>query len=236
MTVQPIDFGKFDPAFVVEQELFAEAKSAGFDTFQLFRDSEVDFSLGRFGSSSSASFAATSPSHVFIHVREGGLTLRSGGQELALETGQVAIIRQQSSIEWAQGANTWVDFCSFVDADAAGGGPLMALSSDVALDPSAPSPKDMLLSDVPTQSGKALFSDSSGRFKAGVWESTPYHRKTIPFPRHEFMCLLEGEVTLTPPDGEGFTFRKGDVFLIPRGWVADWNATSFLKKFYCTFT
>jgi uncharacterized cupin superfamily protein len=236
MTVKAINFAKFDISSSVERELFPNAKDAGFQALELFKAPEANFSLGQFGASSSASFAAIAPSHVFIHVREGTLSLQSGAQAVELAPGQAGVIRQNCSITWTQREGARVDFCSFVDDESTEGSAFTPLPDDTALEPSAPSSKDLLVSGEPTQSGKVLFADSSSRFKAGIWASTPYHRKTIPFPRNEFMHLLDGEVTFITPNGEIFTFGQGDTFFVPRGWVADWNSTSFIRKFYCTFT
>ena len=66
-----------------------------------------------------------------------------------------------------------------------------------------------------------------------MWSSTPYHRKTIPFPRHELMHILEGEVTITE---EGFapqTFKAGDSFFVPMGTRSDWKTTRYIRKIYC---
>jgi uncharacterized cupin superfamily protein len=96
----------------------------------------------------------------------------------------------------------------------------------------SPSP-DVLLSSVPTQHAREYFEDLSGQWTVGIWDSTPYHRKTINFPRHELMHILEGEVTITE---EGFapqTFKAGDSFFVPMGTRCDWHTTRYIRKIYC---
>jgi len=44
-----------------------------------------------------------------------------------------------------------------------------------------------------------------------------------PFPYDEFVQVLEGEVTLTNVDGESATYRQGDTFLVPKGWIGTWD-------------
>lgn len=44
-----------------------------------------------------------------------------------------------------------------------------------------------------------------------------------PFPYDEFVQVLEGEVTLTNIDGEAATYKQGDTFLVPKGWMGTWD-------------
>ena len=40
-----------------------------------------------------------------------------------------------------------------------------------------------------------------------------------PSPYDEFVLVLEGQVTLTSTDGEKQTYKTGETFLVPKGWV-----------------
>lgn len=44
-----------------------------------------------------------------------------------------------------------------------------------------------------------------------------------PFPYDEFVLVLEGEVTLTNVDGGTATYKEGDTFLVPKGWLGTWD-------------
>jgi uncharacterized cupin superfamily protein len=44
-----------------------------------------------------------------------------------------------------------------------------------------------------------------------------------PFPYDEFVLVLEGEVTLTNLDGGTATYKEGDTFLVPKGWMGTWD-------------
>jgi uncharacterized cupin superfamily protein len=44
-----------------------------------------------------------------------------------------------------------------------------------------------------------------------------------PFPYGEFVLVLEGEVTLTNADGGTATYKEGDTFLVPKGWLGTWD-------------
>jgi uncharacterized cupin superfamily protein len=44
-----------------------------------------------------------------------------------------------------------------------------------------------------------------------------------PFPYDEFVLVLEGEVTLTNVDGGAQTYKQGETFLVPKGWMGTWD-------------
>lgn len=102
----------------------------------------------------------------------------------------------------------------------------------IALSPSAGPKPEMLLSGAPTQRGHEFFEDRTGKLSVGVWDSTAYHRKPVPFPRHELMCLLEGSVTVTGPSGRAQTFKAGESFFIPHGAVTDFRTDGYVHKIY----
>jgi uncharacterized cupin superfamily protein len=54
----------------------------------------------------------------------------------------------------------------------------------------------------------------------------------IPFPWHEMVRLLEGEVKITEADGAVHLFKAGDAFFIPKGTICKWQTNGYLKKFY----
>lgn len=102
----------------------------------------------------------------------------------------------------------------------------------IALSPS-PGPKpETLLAGAPRQQGRDVFEDRDGRFSVGIWSSTAYHRRAVPFPRHELMCLLEGRVSITGPSGRTQTFEAGDSFLVPFGAVTDFRTDGDVRKIY----
>lgn len=102
----------------------------------------------------------------------------------------------------------------------------------VALTPSAGPKPEMLLSGAPVQRGHEVFEDRTGKLSVGVWDSTAYHRKAVPFPRHELMCLLQGSVSVTGPSGRTQTFKAGESFFVPYGAVTDFRTDGYVHKIY----
>ena len=88
-----------------------------------------------------------------------------------------------------------------------------------------------LLNGVPMGRDHAYFTRPEARLRAGIWRCGPYTEHYDDYPVDEFMIVLEGEVTL---EGEGFrdTYRKGDAFLVPKGFRGTWHQPGSLLKYY----
>lgn len=72
--------------------------------------------------------------------------------------------------------------------------------------------------------------DTSG-VRSGIWRAEPYTDFYEDYPCDEFMVVLEGSVTLEN-DGFSETYRKGDAFLVPKGFCGYWKQTEPMLKFY----
>ena len=67
-------------------------------------------------------------------------------------------------------------------------------------------PADRLLAGNPEQTARNYFSDSSGRFFAGVWESTP-GRWRVRYTENEFCHLTRGRVRIEDACGRQWTLQ-----------------------------
>ena len=90
----------------------------------------------------------------------------------------------------------------------------------------------VIVGDKPLQHDNILFTNDTGNMYVGMWDSTAFDSEMRPFPWHEMVRLLEGEVTITEADGSVHLFKAGDAFFIPMGAVCQWQATGYVKKFY----
>lgn len=77
----------------------------------------------------------------------------------------------------------------------------------------------------------AYFHRETLGIRAGIWRAEPYTDFYESYPCDEFMVVLEGSVTL---EGDGFaeTYRKGDAFLVPKGFRGNWKQTEPMLKYY----
>jgi hypothetical protein len=176
----------------------------------------------------------------FIILLEGEVTLIEANRRTTYKAGESFIIPKGLPCQWHQDGYVRKFFVIFDDASG------LTPENPAALAPLRPDPRadlapsagpapELLLSGAPQQRDKRYYADLTGQWTVGVWSSTPYHRKTIPFPRHELMHILEGEVTITEDGQPPRTFKAGDTFVVPMGTLCDWKSTVDVRKFYCIF-
>ena len=70
-----------------------------------------------------------------------------------------------------------------------------------------------------------------GVFDWPIWEK---EASTFPwtYESEETCYILEGEVIVTPDDGEPMTFTRGDLITFPKGMSCTWDIRSPIKKHY----
>ena len=70
------------------------------------------------------------------------------------------------------------------------------------------------------------------QYRAGTWDSTPYHRVIRPHRLNEFMYLLEGGVRFASPDGSVLSTSAGDALFVPQGARVGWESSERVAKIY----
>ena len=93
---------------------------------------------------------------------------------------------------------------------------------------------DRVLSGAPEQTTRNFFNDSTGQFFAGIWESTP-GRWRVRYTENEFCHITRGAVRIESDAGYSRTFRAGDSFVVPAGFVGVWHVTEPTSKLYVIF-
>ncbi len=170
---------------------------------------------------------------------EGEVTIRQeNGPTVTVRAGQRFFIPKGLRLQWQQRGRVRKYFVIFdgpADAGLAGVPPSLIVDPAIGLAPSTPPPADSLIGPVPVQQGKAVFADTTGQWTVGVWETGPYHRRMVPFPRYELMHVLEGGVTIRDEAGGVEVYGPGDTFFIAKGMVGDFEVTDRLRKVYCIF-
>jgi len=89
--------------------------------------------------------------------------------------------------------------------------------------------------EAPLQHDNIAFTNDAGNMFVGMWDSTAFESEMRPFPCHEFVQLLEGEITITQGDGITHQFGAGDAFLVPEGTLCSWKTSGYVKKIYSIF-
>jgi uncharacterized protein len=93
---------------------------------------------------------------------------------------------------------------------------------------------DFLLAGDPQTTTRNYFSDSGGRFFAGVWESTP-GRWRVRYTENEFCHITRGRVRIEDGAGNHWSFGPGASFVIPTGFSGVWNVIEPLSKLYVIY-
>lgn len=78
------------------------------------------------------------------------------------------------------------------------------------------------------------YSDATGRFFAGVWESEPGAWR-VNYSEEEYCRILAGRSRLTATDGTVTEVQAGDEFVIPRGYEGVWEVLVCTRKSYVIF-
>jgi uncharacterized cupin superfamily protein len=209
-------FGKDDP-FAREREIAWE----GPDSMIAGR---VDFS----GELDVASF----PHIETIVVVEGELSLRVAGAPPLVIGSQAGVVIGCGTAVRIQARSR----VRFVSCAAACHGPtnpgLTLLRADADFKPSAGPLAEALLGPAPECRSDNVFADERAQYRAGTWDSTPYHRGVRPHRLNEFMHLLAGSVRFAGLDGSVLSAGAGDALFVPQGAPIGWESSDRVAKFY----
>jgi uncharacterized cupin superfamily protein len=106
------------------------------------------------------------------------------------------------------------------------------LRADADFKQSAPPPADALLGPIPECRSDNVFTEEQTQYRAGTWDSTPYHRVIRPHRVNEFMHLLAGSVRFASPDGSVLSAGTGDALFVPKDAPIGWESSDRVAKFY----
>lgn len=95
-------------------------------------------------------------------------------------------------------------------------------------------PPDRLLSGAPEHTARNYFSDATGQFFAGIWESTP-GKWRVRYTENEFCHITRGSVRIDDGRGHQWAFKSGDSFVIPAGFAGTWQVLEPTAKLYVIF-
>lgn len=167
-----------------------------------------------------------------IVVAEGELTLTAdGAAPLVLGPQGGAIIGRGTALRILAGSRVRFSFCAAACDKPTKRG-LFPLRADADFKPSATLPAEVLLGPPPQCRSDNVFTDDAAEYRAGTWDSTPYHRIVRPHRVNEFMHLLAGSVRFAAPDGSVLSAGAGDALFVPQGASVGWESSDRVAKFY----
>src|SRR4051812_8015507 len=93
---------------------------------------------------------------------------------------------------------------------------------------------ERLLAGNPEHIARNFYSDPTGQFFAGVWESSP-GKWRVRYTETEFCHITRGSVYIEDEHGAASTFHVGDSFLVPAGFCGTWQVLEPTEKLYVIF-
>lgn len=167
-----------------------------------------------------------------IVVVEGELTLTAAGAApLVLGPQAGAVIGCGTALRIETGSRVRFLFCAAACETPTKSG-LIPLRADADFKPSTPPPAETLLGPAPQCRSDNVFTEDDAQYRAGSWESTPYHRVVRPHRMNEFMHILAGSVRFASPDGSVLSVGTGDTLFVPQGAPIGWESSDRVAKFY----
>jgi uncharacterized cupin superfamily protein len=167
-----------------------------------------------------------------IVVAQGELTLTAAGAApLVLGPQAGAVIGCGTTLRIHGASRVRFSFCAAACDKPTKHG-LVPLRADADFKPSATLPPEALLGPAPECRSDNVFTEESAEYRAGTWDSTPYHRIVRPHRQNEFMHLVAGSVRFAAPDGSVLSANTGDALFVPKGASIGWESSDRVAKFF----
>ena len=207
-----------------------------------YEDEELGLTVGVWTTTSMQEAFGPYPGDEFMSIIEGQVSMIDAhGDETLVKAGETFCIRNAIPISWKQVGFLRKFYMTYADprgavpeiASADGGviilDPVALAAGMEVMDTTEPL---VIVGDKPLQHDNLFFTNDGGNLYIGMWDSTTLDSEMRPFPWHEMVQLLEGEVLITEADGSCHRFVVGDVFFIPMGTVCRWQISGYVKKLY----
>lgn len=208
-----------------------------------YDDKELGMSVGVWTTSPMQEAFGPYPGDEFIWLLEGGFKMVDGDNKVlgTYQQGECVYFRNAAPVSWVQQEPLRKFYLTYLNPKRAVPTGVSVEDAVKAVDPSI-TPDQMTVleatdpfiikGDKPTQRDYNYFSNDSEDMFVGMWDSTPFESEMAPFPCHEFVRLLEGEIVITEEKGREQSFKQDDTFFVPKGTVCSWKTTGYVKKYY----
>jgi uncharacterized cupin superfamily protein len=207
-----------------------------------FEDEELGLTVGVWTTTSMQEAFGPYPGDEFMSILEGQVSMvDADGSETLVKAGETFCIRNAIPVSWKQVGFLRKFYMTYTNSRApvaeiasADGGvkildPAVLAATMETMETTEPF---VIVGDKPVQHDNLFFTNDAGNLYIGMWDSTALDSEVRPFPCHEMVQLLEGEVLITEADGSRHQFVAGDAFFIPKGTVCKWQIGAYVKKFY----
>ncbi len=179
------------------------------------------------------------PGDEFIVVLDGKFEmLDANGQGVPAEKGQLVAFRNGIPASWKQEGYLKKFYLTVLHPQAKTPQIAFAEGGVIVLDPDLELTDDDILPSEDDAAGSAVererefFTSDDGTMTVGLWDCQASEGDMEPFPAHEFVQMIAGEVTIKEPGGISQTFKAGDAFFVPKGTQCSWHIPNYIRKFF----
>jgi uncharacterized cupin superfamily protein len=209
---------------------------------EFYHDADLGLTVGVWTTTTMQEAFGPYPGDEFMWVLEGEVRMvDADGNETLVRQGQTFCIRNAIPISWKQVGFLRKFYMTYSNpkapvpevASADGGVRVLdAAAMAAGMAPMETTEPLVIVGEKPLQHDNILFTNDAGNMYIGMWDSSAFDSEMLPFPWHEMVQLLEGEVNITEADGYSHRFQAGDAFFIPKGTVCRWQSSGYVRKFY----
>ena len=169
----------------------------------------------------------------FVLVLAGWLVIESAAGSMTITAANAGVLPVGTSFFWrASDDMLAIIYAAPTAAPGSAGAPLL-IDTAAPLTPSSPPLAENLIGPTPACRNHSDYLSANTEFVCGTWDSTPYHRRQIPYRQVELMLLIDGSVTFST-EAATVSFAAGDVCLFVRGDGCAWRSSVHVKKIYAT--
>jgi uncharacterized cupin superfamily protein len=203
-----------------------------------FEDKATGLSVGVWQQDANETNWLDYPIDEFMIVLEGEVVIEEEDRRTTIGAGESFVIPKGLRCRWTQKGRVRKIFM-ILESDAVPKGTdrhVIKINTEGALERSDPPANAVLLScPPPQQHAREDYATPGDAFTVGVWSTTPYTRKVIPFPRFELMHILQGTVTMSDGQGRHEIISAGETIFVPMGASNGWQSHGELKKIFCIY-
>jgi uncharacterized cupin superfamily protein len=178
------------------------------------------------------------PIDEFMIVLEGEVVIEEEHRRTTIIAGESFVIPNGLRCRWIQKGRVRKIFM-ILENDTVPRGTdrhVIKINTEGALEKSDPPANAVLLSSPPPQQhAREDYATPGDAFTVGIWSTTPYTRKIIPFPRFELMHILQGTVTMSDGLGRHEIISAGETIFVPMGAANGWQSHGELRKIFCIY-
>lgn len=165
---------------------------------RVFHD-EAGLSVGIWAATPFTTHIMPYPVHEFMIVHEGTIIIEEpSGEAHSFGPGEAFLIPKGFMGRWRQEERVLKTFVIYdgPESSVVAGAPLVRVDTTTPLAALPPHPAELFRGEVPRQTGATLYTDASGLFRLGLWQSTALETVEMPYPYQEAMFVLTGAMEL----------------------------------------